>query len=365
MKKYLVGGAVRDLLLGIKPKDRDWVVVGSSPEEMLALGYQQVGASFPVFIKDGEEYALARTERKTGVGYNGFDVTFDPSVTLEEDLIRRDLTINAMALDIDTYQLIDPHGGRRDLHNGILRHTSLAFAEDPVRVLRTARFAARYQFSVDPTTIRLMSDVAHELVHVPQERIWAEFKKGLTEDTPHLMMDVLSRCGALSTPALEIYSHANLDMIRNLSPTHPMHVRLGAVFRNTVGDVNAWSKKLNNAKIPAALIKILVTYLREYDILYNYCLQDADTRVRLLDRLRAFSDPNLLSHVMDCMINNDLMYFYVYRPIPSYLTGQKAAAFRDLDTIQANVDSVAIAASVDTKSIKQAIHDARVAALSK
>ena len=141
MKIYMVGGCVRDMILGREPEDIDYVVVGSTPEEMLEKGYTQVGATFPVFLKCSEEYALARTERKTGVGYQGFETKHDPTVTLEEDLRRRDLTINSMAQDINDV-ITDPYGGRADLEAGILRHTSEAFAEDPVRVLRTARFAA-------------------------------------------------------------------------------------------------------------------------------------------------------------------------------------------------------------------------------
>ena len=197
MKIYQVGGCVRDKLLGLTPKDIDYVVVGSTPQQMLDLGYQQVGSSFPVFLKDGEEYALARTERKTGVGYNGFETKHDPNVTLEDDLCRRDLTINSMAMDEDGH-LFDPHGGQSDLQAQILRHTSEAFAEDPVRVLRTARFAARYKFDIAPDTIELMNKIAHELDFIPQERIWTEIEKGLMEKTPAVMFDTLTRCGAFT-----------------------------------------------------------------------------------------------------------------------------------------------------------------------
>jgi hypothetical protein len=192
VKIYLVGGAVRDKLMGIEPKDKDYVVVGATPQDMLNLGYTQVGASFPVFLsKEGEEYALARTERKTGVGYNGFAVDYNPYVTLEEDLKRRDLTINAMAMD-DEGNIIDPCGGKVDLEKKILRHTGPAFAEDPVRVLRLARFRARYQeFRVHHTTLELAREVVSELNHVPFERIWTELEKGMSEDGWAHMMTTL------------------------------------------------------------------------------------------------------------------------------------------------------------------------------
>lgn len=197
MKTYLVGGAVRDIVMGIEPKDRDYVVVGSTPSDMRALGYTQVGASFPVFLSpSGEEYALARTEKKVGVGYHGFDVSFDPSVTLEEDLIRRDLTMNSMAMDLDTGEIIDPHGGQQDIALKIVRHTSEAFAEDPVRVLRAARLAARYSFSIDQTTTQLMRQVAVELEHVASERVVAEFSKSISDKCLHDMCKHLSDVGA-------------------------------------------------------------------------------------------------------------------------------------------------------------------------
>lgn len=191
MKTYLVGGAVRDKLLGIESKDNDYVVVGSIPEEMIALGYKQVGADFPVFLhpETGDEYALARTEKKTGVGYNGFSCQFSPDVTLIEDLYRRDLTINAMAMDADGV-LIDPYGGAYDLNRKIIRHVNPdAFVEDPVRVLRAARFAARYNFLIANATIELMDYcVKREFSHLTPERVWKEFEKGLGEKRFHHMM---------------------------------------------------------------------------------------------------------------------------------------------------------------------------------
>lgn len=207
MKTYLVGGAVRDTLLKREVKDRDWVVVGASPEELQKQGYKPVGKDFPVFLHPTthEEYALARTERKTAQGYKGFTVYAAPDVTLEQDLERRDLTINAMAMDEDG-QIIDPYGGQNDLQNKILRHVSPAFSEDPVRILRVARFAARYGFSIAPETLALMQEMIHngEVNALVPERIWQELAKGLMEDKPSLMIDALKECGALNVILPEV-----------------------------------------------------------------------------------------------------------------------------------------------------------------
>jgi tRNA nucleotidyltransferase (CCA-adding enzyme) len=201
MKIYRVGGAVRDELLGRATADRDYVVVGATPEEMLAQAYRPVGRDFPVFLhpQSGEEYALARTERKSGRGYHGFTFHVAPDVTLEEDLGRRDLTINAMARDADG-TLIDPYGGERDLRAGVLRHVSPAFADDPLRVLRVARFAARFDFEVAPETEALMRSIAAggELATLTPERVWQEISRALMEPHPSRFLVVLRRCGALS-----------------------------------------------------------------------------------------------------------------------------------------------------------------------
>ena len=208
MKRYLVGGAVRDALLGLPVGDRDWVVVGADPDEMLAAGYIAVGRDFPVFLhpETREEHALARTERKTGPGYHGFVVHADRGVTLEDDLLRRDLTINAIAQDEDG-NVIDPHGGRRDLAAKVLRHVSPAFAEDPVRILRLARFAARFaDFAVAAETEALMREMvsAGEVDTLVPERVWQELSRGLMEKTPSRMFDVLRRAGALARVLPEV-----------------------------------------------------------------------------------------------------------------------------------------------------------------
>ncbi len=203
MKTYLVGGAVRDRLLDYPVKEHDWLVVGATAEVMLAQGFRPVGKDFPVFLhpKTHEEYALARTERKIAPGYKGFTVYAAPDVTLEDDLRRRDLTINAMAIDSDG-SLIDPFGGQRDLQNRILRHVSPAFNEDPVRILRVARFAARYAhlgFKVADETLQLMQDMVNngEAEHLIAERVWAELHKALLEAMPSAFFQALRDCGAL------------------------------------------------------------------------------------------------------------------------------------------------------------------------
>jgi len=201
MQTYLVGGAVRDELLGFSVQDKDYVVVGATPEEMEAAGYRPVGKDFPVFLHPHthDEYALARTERKTAKGYKGFSVHASPEVTLEQDLARRDLTINAIAKSSDG-QLIDPYHGLLDIRSKTLRHVSEAFAEDPVRILRAARFSARLsEFSVAPETIALMQQmvVAGEVDALVAERVWQELAKGLMESQPSRMFEVLRACGAL------------------------------------------------------------------------------------------------------------------------------------------------------------------------
>lgn len=206
-KIFLVGGAVRDHLLGLPAKDKDYVVVGATPSDMIAMGYQQVGADFPVFLHPvtKDEYALARIEKKEGHGYNGFTCE-TAGVTLEDDLRRRDLTINSIAMDNEG-NLIDPFGGEDDLMLGVLRHTSDAFAEDPVRVLRVARFAARYdRFVIATETFMLMETMAEcgDLDHLTPERVWAETAKALTEKAPHKFFHILVDCGALDVVMPEL-----------------------------------------------------------------------------------------------------------------------------------------------------------------
>ena len=207
LKIYCVGGAVRDGLLGLPVQDRDYVVVGSTPEEMVARGFRPVGKDFPVFLHPDthEEYALARTERKTAHGYQGFAVYASPDVTLEQDLLRRDFTVNAIAQDADG-KLIDPHNGIADLRAGILRHVSPAFSEDPVRILRAARFAARFNFTIVPDTLTLMRDMVNngEVDALVAERVWQELARGLMEKKPSRFFETLRNCGALAKILPEI-----------------------------------------------------------------------------------------------------------------------------------------------------------------
>jgi tRNA nucleotidyltransferase (CCA-adding enzyme) len=247
---YLVGGAVRDELLGLEPRERDWVVTGATPADLEARGFRQVGASFPVFLHPdtGEEYALARTERKAGHGYHGFSVDFHPGVTIEQDLERRDLTINAIAKD-DTGRLIDPYGGQQDLEKRWLRHVSAAFEEDPLRVLRVARFAARFSglgFRVHPDTLALMSKItaAGELRHLVAERVWVEIRDAMGADCPGQFIETLRDCGALAELLPEVEAlfgvpqvaehHPEIDTGAHLLLCLDMAKRLGCSAETTV-----------------------------------------------------------------------------------------------------------------------------------
>ncbi|MES2564685.1 MAG: multifunctional CCA tRNA nucleotidyl transferase/2'3'-cyclic phosphodiesterase/2'nucleotidase/phosphatase [Pseudomonadota bacterium] len=217
MKIYEVGGAVRDELLGLPVADRDYVVVGATPDEMIDQGYRPVGKDFPVFLhpETHEEYALARTERKTAPGYTGFQFHASPEVTLEEDLQRRDLTINAIARD-EEGRLIDPYNGEDDLSAGVLRHVSPAFAEDPVRILRVARFAARFGFEIAPETAELMREMvaSGEVDALVPERVWQELARGLMEERPSRIFDVLRECGALERVAPQLAAVFEEDELR-------------------------------------------------------------------------------------------------------------------------------------------------------
>jgi tRNA nucleotidyltransferase (CCA-adding enzyme) len=224
VKRFLVGGAVRDRLLGMPVKERDWVVVGATPEQMIAAGYRAVGKDFPVFLQPqtNEEHALARTERKTAPGYHGFVFHTDPAVTLEEDLVRRDLTVNAIAEDEDG-QLIDPYGGRADLQARLLRHVSPAFAEDPVRILRVARFASRFAplgFRVADETLALMRSMvaAGEADHLVAERVWKEAERALMQDRPAVFFETLQACGALARIMPEIAAQAGVPQRADYHP---------------------------------------------------------------------------------------------------------------------------------------------------
>lgn len=224
MKKYLVGGAVRNKLLNLPIREKDWVIVGATPQEMLKIGYEQVGKNFPVFLHpdNHEEYALARTEKKSGSGYTGFICNTSPLITIEEDLSRRDLTINAMAYDVINGKLIDPHHGQKDIKLKILRHISDAFKEDPLRVLRVARFAAQFKnmhFTIAPETLTIMQKMVHELLSLSPERIWIETKKALETDNPQIYFKILKKCNALKIlfPELDILFNIPMLLKDNLN----------------------------------------------------------------------------------------------------------------------------------------------------
>lgn len=334
MKVYKVGGAVRDQLLGLPVTEQDWVVVGGTPKELIQLGYNQVGRDFPVFLhpQTKDEYALARKERKSAPGYYGFTCDFSPDVTLEEDLLRRDLTINAMALD-ETGQLIDPYQGYADLNAKILRHVSPAFCEDPVRVLRVARFAARFHylgFKLADETRLLMYKMAKagELSYLVAERVWQEWHRSLQERNPEIFIELLRSCGALKIifPELDalfgvpnpphyhlevdsgIHSLLALQAATKLS-SDPM-VRFAALIHDlgkALTPVSEWPKHhqheergvepieslCERLRIPADYRKFAVMVSRQHLNIHRLFEMRAKTVVKILERADAFRRPEL------------------------------------------------------------------------
>ncbi|HSD40912.1 MAG TPA: multifunctional CCA tRNA nucleotidyl transferase/2'3'-cyclic phosphodiesterase/2'nucleotidase/phosphatase [Burkholderiales bacterium] len=296
MKIYQVGGAVRDELLGLPVKDRDYVVVGATPEEMVRLGFRPVGKDFPVFLHPvtQEEHALARTERKTGPGYKGFTIHAAPDVTLEDDLARRDLTINALAKD-EQGNVIDPFGGVADLRAGVLRHVSPAFAEDPVRVLRVARFAARFGFDVAPETMALMRAMAAsgEVDALVPERLWQELAKGLMEPSPRRMFELLAECGALARVLPE---WSALDGPRALGALDvaaarqgSLAVRYAALFAGGTEDVA--ERASVRVRAPGDCHDLAVLAGRMRAAIESGATLDAAAVVDLLQRVDAFRRP--------------------------------------------------------------------------
>jgi tRNA nucleotidyltransferase (CCA-adding enzyme) len=336
MKIYLVGGAVRDRLLGLPVKDRDYVVVGTTPQELTALGYRPVGKDFPVFLhpQTHEEYALARTERKTGPGYHGFDFTADASVTLEDDLRRRDLTINAIA-EAENGELVDPFGGAKDLRDRVLRHVSPAFGEDPVRVLRVARFAARYAargFEIAAETLTLMREMVRsgEVDHLVPERVWTETTKALTESRPSAFLRTLRACGALARvmpevdalygvpqraefhPEIDTGIHVEmvLDMAAQLAPgdaligwcalTHDLGKALtpADVLPKHIGHEHAGVAPLRalaaRLKVPADYAALAELVCRLHLLAHTAFELRANTVLELFEKLDAFRQPKRL-----------------------------------------------------------------------
>ncbi|HRO80034.1 MAG TPA: multifunctional CCA addition/repair protein [Alicycliphilus denitrificans] len=341
MQIYMVGGAVRDRLLGRPVNDHDWVVVGARPEDMVARGFVPVGRDFPVFLhpETHEEYALARTERKSGRGYRGFVVQASPDVTLEEDLSRRDLTINAIAASADwtgAEGLFDPYGGARDLERRVLRHVTDAFREDPVRILRVARFAARFTgFTVAPETMALMREMVRsgEADHLVAERVWQELSRGLMEEKPSRMFDVLRACGALAVvlPEVErlwgvpqraehhpevdtgVHLMMVLDMAARLSA--PLAVRFAClthdlgkgttpvdVLPRHIGHEQRSSKLLKavaeRLRVPVDCRELADVVAREHGNIHRSGELGAAALVRLLERCDAIRKPARLDEIL-------------------------------------------------------------------
>jgi tRNA nucleotidyltransferase (CCA-adding enzyme) len=311
MQIYTVGGAVRDEMLGLPVKDRDYVVVGSTPEDMVKQGFRPVGRDFPVFLhpQTHEEYALARTERKTAPGYHGFNFHAAPDVTLEQDLQRRDLTINAMARDGDG-QLIDPHHGADDLGEGVLRHVSPAFAEDPVRILRVARFAARFDFTVAPETQALMVQMveAGEADALVAERVWQELSKGLMEKSPSAMFAILRDCGALARvlPQLDgLYEESRADeamaaLDAAASAGTSLDVRFAALLRALEPEaVDALCTKL---RAPSGCRDLALLAARHGNALADGAELDAEELMQVLDAADAWRRPERLRDLVEAAL---------------------------------------------------------------
>jgi tRNA nucleotidyltransferase (CCA-adding enzyme) len=347
MEVFVVGGAVRDALMGLSVNDRDWVVVGSTPEAMTAQGYVPVGKDFPVFLhpKSREEYALARTERKTARGYKGFAVQAAPDVTLEEDLARRDLTINAMAVpealahsapSTWTGLIVDPYDGQRDLQAKVLRHVTEAFAEDPVRILRLARFAARFaDFSVADETMALMRQMVEdgEVDHLVPERVWQEVAKGLMSTKPSRMFEVLRACGALKVllpeldrlwgvpqraehhPEVDTGVHMMLVMDMAAQLKMPLSVRVACLFHdlgkgNTPVDVlprhighEGRSVKLllkvcDRLRVPSDCKELAEVVAREHGNIHRSADLNAEAVMRLLERCDAIRQAERFARVL-------------------------------------------------------------------
>lgn len=321
MKIFLVGGAVRDELLQRPVKDRDYVVVGSTPAEMLALGYEKVGADFPVFLhpETKEEYALARTERKTGVGYNGFETTFDPSITLEDDLRRRDLTINAMAKDLETGEIVDPFNGLHDLQDGILRHVSPAFAEDPLRVLRVARFRARYNFRIARETVELMQKLvtSGEVDHLTPERVWVELEKGLSEPRPNLFIMTLMAVDAWGRLFNTVRVGSAFHLLNEVREDTDLdfNSKLMLIFSATpVADMNAILEKYRASVETMRVLRVFKTLQTASEVGVS-----GQAMITLLKIVEGFRQPEVMkATVKPAMLVSTWFGSFVHSVIDSY-----------------------------------------------
>lgn len=309
MEIYRVGGAVRDQLLGLPVKDIDWVVVGAMPQQMIDLGYQQVGRDFPVFLhpETKQEYALARTERKTAAGYTGFAVHADPDVTLEQDLARRDLTINAIAED-DQGNIIDPYQGRVDLENKVLRHVTQAFVEDPLRILRLARFAARFfplGFRIADKTLALMREMvaSGEMKSLVAERVWTETERALSEADPLAYFNVLDECHALSQVFPELASTWQLgvptamDFMASLAKTSTStEQRFAALSSHLSSDqLHAMASRLRISKSYTQLTELFIRYGEN---VHGVMSLSAEQQLSLLESLDALRRPERLESLL-------------------------------------------------------------------
>lgn len=313
MKIYAVGGAVRDELLGLPVKDRDYVVVGATPEEMVGLGYKPVGSDFPVFLHPDThaEYALARTERKTARGYRGFEFHAAPDVTLEQDLGRRDLTINAIAKD-EGGNVIDPFDGAADLRRGVLRHVSAAFAEDPVRILRVARFAARFGFTIAPETLALMRRMVNEgeADALVPERVWQEFARGLMEAQPSCMFEALRECGALARVAPEIDALFEADANAGAAAlaaldavavaASPLEARFAALARFL--DPLAVEALAGRLKAPGGCRDLALLAARHAHTIADAAQLDAAALLELFDAADAWRRPDRFAALTDAAL---------------------------------------------------------------
>lgn len=402
MHIYLVGGAVRDALLGRPTSDRDWVVVGATPEAMTAQGFTPVGRDFPVFLHPDthEEYALARTERKSGHGYRGFTVHSSPDVTLAEDLARRDLTINAMA-QTPGGDVIDPHGGQQDLAHKVLRHVSPAFAEDPVRILRLARFAARFHdFTVAGETLTLMQGMVAdgEVDHLVPERVWQELARGMMEAKPSRMFDVLRECGALRVllpevdrlwgvpqraeyhPEIDTGVHLMMVMDMAAQLQAPLPVRFACLCHDlgkglTPADVlprhlgheqrsvqllRPLSERL---RVPVECKELAEVVAREHGNIHQCEKLGAAALVRLLERLDAFRKPQRLPLILQaCEADARGRLGFADRAYPQAARLQHACALA-LQVDTADVAQAAAARGQQGPAIGRAIAQAREDAL--
>jgi tRNA nucleotidyltransferase (CCA-adding enzyme) len=344
VKAYVVGGAVRDELLGLPVQDRDYVVVGATAEEMVSAGYKPVGKDFPVFLhpRTHEEYALARTERKSGRGYKGFTVYAAPDVTLEDDLRRRDLTINAMAKD-DQGRLIDPFHGQRDLEQKVLRHVSEAFAEDPVRILRVARFAARFGFAVAPETLELMRRMvgSGETDYLVPERVWQEFSRGLMEKAPERMFHVLDDTGLLQKLLPELRERVGVE-----GSLPVRFARLAWPLKES--EVEALCERL---RVPNDVRELALLACRSRMALRGSRLATPQALLELLKRADAFRRPERFRELLEVAA----------RDVPIVDTSRLERAFAAATAVNAG----AIAAATAKEKISQAIDAARIAAIEK